>query len=156
MVPISYEQPRGGRSSAGLGNIELAAKYRFVHQRDGWDVAVFPRMVLASASSNVGEHHGSFQLPFWVGRDADPWSTFGGGGCVLNRGGTARNYCFAGWVLARQLLPSLQVGGEIYYQSADSAAARDKTLAGAGIHYDLSERLHLLAYASAGLKNADS
>lgn len=157
VVPMNYEQPRGAGSSSGLGNIELAAKYRFLHQREaGWDVAVFPRVFLASASSNVGEHHASYQLPIWVGKDADPWSTFGGGGCVLNHGGTARNYCFAGWVLARQLLPSLQIGGEIYYQSADSVGARDKTVAGAGIHYDLNERLHLLAYASAGLQNAAS
>ena len=157
VLPIGHEQPRGAGSSTGLGNIELAAKYRFLHQRDaGWDVAVFPRLFLASASSNVGEQHASFQLPIWVGKDWAQWSTFGGGGCVLNHAGTSRDYCFAGWVLAKQLLPELQVGAELYYQAADSVNARDKTIAGAGVRYDLNERLHLLAYASGGLQNAAS
>jgi len=157
VLPVAYEEPRGAGSSAGPGNIELAAKYRFLHQRDcGWDVAVFPRVLLASASSSVGEQHTSLQLPIWVGKDWAQWSTFGGGGCVLNHSGTARDYCFAGWVLARQLMPALQVGAELYHQTADSLAARDKTIAGAGVRYDLNERLHLLADASGGLQNAAS
>lgn len=155
--PVSFEQPHGAESSTGLGNIELAAKYRFLHQRDvGWDVAVFPRVFLRSASSGVGEQHASFQLPLWVGRDWDSWSTFGGGGCVLNHGGDARDYCFAGWVLTRQLRPNLQLGAEIYHQTADTDDARDKTLAGVGIRYDVSERLHVLAYGSGGIQNAAS
>jgi Putative MetA-pathway of phenol degradation len=157
VLPIGDEQPRGAGSSTGLGNIELAVKYRFVHQRDaGWDAAVFPRVLLASVSSNIGEQHASLQLPIWVGKDWAQWSTFGGGGCVLNHGGNARDYCFAGWVLAKQLTPALQVGAELYHQTADSKEARDNTLAGAGLQYDLNERLHLLAYASGGLQNAAS
>jgi hypothetical protein len=157
VLPIGDEQLRGAGSSTGLGNIELAAKYRFLHQQDtGWDVAVFPRVFLASASSHVGQQHTSFQLPIWVGKDWAQWSTFGGGGCVVNPAGTSRDYCFAGWVLAKQLLPELQVGAELYYQAADTVDARDKTIAGAGVRYDLNERLHLLAYASGGLQNAAS
>jgi Putative MetA-pathway of phenol degradation len=157
VLPVGYEQPRGAGSSAGIGNIELAAKYRFLHQQDaGWDIAVFPRVFLTSVSSKVGERHTSLQLPVWLGKDWDHWSTFGGGGCVLNNAATARDYCFAGWVLAKQVLPALQVGAELYYQGADSVDARDKTIGGAGMRYDLSERLHLLAYASGGLQNAAS
>jgi hypothetical protein len=157
VLPLGYEQPTGGGSAKGPGNIELAAKYRFLHQReDGWDVAVFPRVFLASVSPGVGDQHASFQLPIWVGRDWDRWSTFGGGGCVLGHGGSSRDYCFAGWVLAKQLLPLLQVGAELYHQTADAQEAREKTIAGAGVRYDLTERLHLLAYASGGLQNAAS
>jgi hypothetical protein len=155
VIPLGYERPREGASARGPGNIELALKYRFLHQQeDGWDVAVFPRVFLASASPGIGEQHASFQLPVWIGRDWDRWSTFGGGGCVLNHGGNSRDYCFAGWVLAKQLRPGLQLGAELYHQGADAQDARDQTSAGAGIVYDLSERLHLLAYASGGLQNA--
>jgi outer membrane putative beta-barrel porin/alpha-amylase len=157
VFPVNNEHPRGAGSTTGLGNIELAAKYRFLHQQDGgWEVAVFPRVFLASASSNVGEQHTAVQLPIWFGRDWAQWSTFGGGGCVLNHGGGARDYCFAGWVLAKQVLPALQLGAELYYQSADAADARDKSFAGAGVRYDLNDHLHLLAYASGGLQNAPS
>jgi hypothetical protein len=95
-------------------------------------------------------------LPLWVEKDWASWSTFGGGGCVLNNAGSSRNYCFAGWVLAKRVLPALQLGVELYHQSADSIAARAKTIAGTGAIYDVSKRLHLLAYASGGLQNAAS
>ena len=157
VLPIGEEQPRGAGSSAGLGNVELALKYRFLHQQDvGWDVAVFPRVFLSSASSEVGEQHTSFQLPLWVGRNWERWSTFGGGGCVFTDAANARDYCFAGWVLARQVLPALQVGAELYYQSADSPGAREKGVVGLGARYDMGERLHLLAYGSGGVLNAQS
>jgi hypothetical protein len=75
---------------------------------------------------------------------------------VINHGGTARNYCFAGWVLAKQLSARTQLGVELYHQGADAADARATTLAGVGLRYDASEHLHLLAYGSGGLQNADS
>jgi hypothetical protein len=157
VVPIGDQQLHGTEASTGLGNIELAVKYRFLHQQDsGWDAAVFPRVVLASVSSHTGEQHTALQLPLWVEKDWAGWSTFGGGGCALNNGGTSRNYCFAGWVLGKRVLPTLQLGAELYFQSADSSEARAKTIAGTGVIYDVSTRVHLLAYASGGLQNAAS
>jgi hypothetical protein len=50
----------------------------------------------------------------------------------------------------------IATGAELYYQSADTAGGRDKSLAGAGVRYDLDDHLHLLAYASGGLQNAAS
>ena len=157
VLPVTREQPRGVPPATGVGNIELAAKYRFLHQQDaGWDVAVFPRVLLASASSAIGEQHVSYQLPIWVGRDTAAWSTFGGGGCVLNHGGTSRNYCFAGWALTKQLSEHTQLGAEIFHQSADSNDSHATTFAGVGMRYDAGEHLHLLAYGSGGLQNAAS
>src|SRR5450631_221608 len=50
-----FDRPTAGRTSFGLSNIELAAKYRFLHQ-DSFvlDVSVFPRVFLPSGSSTVG------------------------------------------------------------------------------------------------------
>jgi hypothetical protein len=155
VLPYSREQARGAQTTRGLGNAELAAKYRFLHQEDaGWDVAVFPRVVLASASSAVGEQHASWELPVWVGRDTGAWSTFGGGGCVLNHGDGSRNYCFAGWALARKFGERTQLGAELFHQSADATNSRATTFAGVGVRYDAGEHLHLLAYGSGGLQNA--
>src|SRR5882672_2540443 len=58
VVPIGYDKSQGTDISISLGNVELAAKYRFLHQADtGWDVGVFPRLFLPSGSSAVGERH---------------------------------------------------------------------------------------------------
>lgn len=155
VVPIELDSPVSGPDVAGIGNIELAAKYKFLHQEDvGWDVAVFPRVFLPSASAQVGDKQFSLLLPLWAGRDWGNWSTFGGGGCVLHRGGDAQDYCLAGWALTRRLLPNLTVGAEAVYQGADSKGGRVFTGAGAGLIYDVSENLHLLAYAGPGLQNA--
>src|ERR1700691_2867284 len=46
-LPAAYDFPASGPAAGGLGNIELAAKYRFLTQGSaGLDVAVFPRVFL--------------------------------------------------------------------------------------------------------------
>jgi hypothetical protein len=155
VVPVEVDAPKTGPTVAGLGNIELAAKYRILHQEDfGLDVAVFPRLFLPSGSANVGARHFSFLLPIWAGRSWGDWSTFGGGGCVINRSGGSQDYCLMGWALTRKVLPNLLVGAEIIHQGADTKGGRASTAAGAGIIYDISDNLHLLAYGGPGLQNA--
>ena len=55
VVPAGYDKPETGSGAVGLSNVELAAKYRFLHQEEfGWDVAIFPRLFLPSGSRRVG------------------------------------------------------------------------------------------------------
>ncbi len=154
-LPIEFEHAKGPGGTSGLGNIELAAKYKFLHQESfGWDVAVFPRVFLPSGS-HLGDDHASFLLPIWVGRDlGDDWSTFGGGGCAINHGGGSRNYCLAGWALTRQVTEHLQLGTELFHQSADTKGGLASTILGLGGTYDLNDNLHILGYVGAGLENA--
>jgi hypothetical protein len=155
VMPLAYDSPAGGSTVAGLGNIELAAKYRFLHQAQiGWDVAVFPRLFLPSAAARVGQQHPALLLPLWLEKDWGDWSSFGGGGCTINRGGTARDFCMVSWALTRQLLPNLQLGAEIVHQTADTKGGRVSTGIGVGVRYDVSDTWHLLAYAGPGLQNA--
>jgi Putative MetA-pathway of phenol degradation len=155
VLPIGFEDIPHGDTQSGVGNIELAAKYRFLHQsEDGWDIAVFPRLFLPSASPNVGEQHASFLLPFWLEKDWGKWSTFGGGGCVLNNGGDSQDFCLAGWALTRQVMPNLQLGAEVVHQTADTKGGRASTAVGAGLKYDITDNYHFLAYAGPGLQNA--
>jgi hypothetical protein len=45
VLPFAFDAPNRGSSITGFGDIELAAKYKFLHQKDfGIDVAVFPRL----------------------------------------------------------------------------------------------------------------
>jgi hypothetical protein len=154
VTPVAFDSPTAGSTVAGLGNIELAAKYRFLHQSEnGWDAAVFPRVFLPSASARVGNRHASLFLPLWLEKDWGDWSTFGGGGCELNRGSGSQDFCQAGWVLARQVLPNLQIGAEIVHQTADTKGGRAATGAGVGVRYDINDNFHLLGYLGPGLQN---
>jgi hypothetical protein len=155
VLPMAYSDPRNGPVVGGLGNVELAAKYRFLRQDTfGWDVAVFPRVFLPSASAHVGEQHASFFLPVFVEKDWDKWSMFGGGGCTLDNGGGSKDFCQAGWALTREVLPDLHIGAEIYHQTADTRGGRASTGIGFGATYDLSENYHLMASAGPGIQNA--
>jgi hypothetical protein len=155
-LPAGFSRPVGGPTSFGLSNIELAAKYRFLHQSDfGLDVSVFPRVFLPSGSGAVGNSFASLLLPIWVQKDwSNGWSAFGGGGCVISSG-NAQNFCETGAVLTYQLLPKLQVGAELFHQTADTAGTPASTSLGLGVRYDLNDNYHLLGYVRRGIQNTN-
>lgn len=114
-LPAGFAQGSGGGTDFGPSNIELAAKYRFLH-RDafGLDVAVFPRLFLPSGSKTTGDKQASLLLPVWVEKDwKGGWSAFGGGGCVFSAI-RAADFCLTGAVLTYQLMPKLQIGAELF------------------------------------------
>ena len=155
-VPAAFGQPTGGDTSVGLSNVELAAKYRFLHQDTfGLDVSIFPRVFLPSGSSAAGNNFASLLLPVWVEKDwSNGWSAFGGGGCVISSG-NSQNFCMTGGVLTYQLLPKLQVGTELFHQTADTAGNPATTSVGLGVRYDLNDTYHLLGYVSRGIENTN-
>jgi len=156
-LPAGYSFPTTGPSAAGVGNIELAAKYRFLTQQNsGLDVAIFPRVFLPSASANVGTQHASFLFPLWMEKDWEQWSAFGGGGCAINRGGDSQNFCLMGGVVTRQITSNLQIGLELFHQTPDTQGGLATTSVGAGFRYDLNDNFHLLGYLGRGIQNADA
>ena len=155
VLPLGWSAPKAGPDSVDLGNVELAAKYKFLHQDDvGFDVAIFPRVFLPAGSAAVGERHVSLLIPIWIGRSFGNWDTFGGGGCVIDHGNGAHNFCQLGWVLTDQITTSLQIGAEIYHQTAETVGGRATTGIGVGAIYDLNENYHLLASFGPGIQNA--
>ena len=153
-LPLGYDSPSAGGTFVSLGNVELAAKYRFLRQDSiGWDVSIFPRVFLPSGSPRVGERHVSLLLPLWIGKSWGEWSIFGGGGCEINQGGGSQNFCKASWAVTKKVLPNLQLGAEVYYQSADTIGGKESTALGAGVIYDLSEHYHLLASLGPGIQD---
>lgn len=154
-VPIAFEHPDGDDLASGLDNVELAAKWRFLHQDDfGLDVAVFPRVFIPSGSS-LSDNHASLLLPVWAGGDWGDTGAFGGGGCAINRGGASQDYCIAGFTLTHRFAPGLRLGAEVFHQTPDEQGGRHSTILGAGATWDISETLHLLGYAGAQLQHRD-
>src|SRR3984893_7760103 len=156
-VPVGFDRLTGGAAtSVGLSNIELAAKYRFLHQDSfGLDVSIFTRVFLPSGSENIGNNTASLLLPIWVQKDwAGGWSAFGGGGCVIS-GHAAQDFCLTGGVVTYQLLPKLQLGAELFHQTADGSGTLATTSIGIGARYDISDTYHLLGYIRRGIENAN-
>ena len=151
--PPWLRSPRSERTSFGLSNVELAAKYRFLHQDSfGLDVSVFPRVFLPSPSKSIGNNTASLLLPVWVQKDwSGGWSAFGGGGCVVN-GRSAQDYCLTGGVVTYQLLPKLQLGVELFHQTPDGTGTPAATSLGIGARYDINDTYHLLGYVRRGIR----
>ena len=155
VLPISWNAPNAGPADTGLGNFELAAKYKFLHQPDvGVDVAVFPRVFLPAGTQGVGDRHAALLLPIWIQHAWDRWATFGGGGCVINRGGDSQDFCTLAWAVTTQITRRLQIGAEIYHQTADAKGERASTGVGVGTTYDFNDKFHFMASAGPGLQNA--
>lgn len=156
VVPSGFAVAPNVAGAFGLGNVQLAAKYRFLHQDSvGWDVSVFPRLFLPASSSALGDTQPSLLLPVWVQRDLTAkWSVFGGGGCVVSPL-KSHDFCLTGAVLTYQLLPKLQLGVEGYHQTADGIGTPASSSLGIGWRYDLSETYHLLGYVRRGLQNTE-
>lgn len=155
-LPAGFDRPVGGGTNIGLSNIELAAKYRFLHQDTfGLDVSAFPRVFLPAGPNGVGDNRMSLLLPVWVQKDWNGgWSAFGGGGCTVTER-RAVDFCQAGAVLTYQLLPKLQIGAEIFHQTADSSGTPATSSLGIGWRFDLNENYHLLGYVRRGIENAN-
>jgi hypothetical protein len=155
-LPRGFDRPSGGGTTWGPDNIELAAKYRFLHQDGfGLDVSVFPRVFIPSGSNIIGDNRASLLLPIWIQKDwSGGWSAFGGGGCTVSEF-RAVDSCQVGGVLTYQLLPKLQIGAELFHQTADSSGTPASTSLGVGWRFDLNDNYHLLGYVSRGIENTN-
>jgi hypothetical protein len=158
VIPFAYDRQRGGPAVTGFGDIELAAKYKFLHQESfGVDVSVFPRLFLpTNSNAALGETHPSLFIPLFIEKDWNSWSAFGGGGCIINRGGDSQDYCKFGVVVTRKIASGLQLGIEFYHQGPAQKSAKQSSGVGLGAIYDLSEHYHLMASAGPGIQNAET
>jgi hypothetical protein len=151
VLPASFDNNR-----FGSGVIELAAKYKLLHQADGsWlpDVAIFPRVFLDTGSSFDGTTPGVF-LPVWAEKDFGPWSLFGGGGFQIATRASDRDFWQTGLALQRTLGKRASLGVEVIHQTPTSPDGADFTAVNVGATYKLSEHWTLMASGGPGLQNA--
>ena len=152
VLPVAFDNPRGFSRSGlrtGGGVIELAGKYRFIHQDEkGWtpDLTVFPRFFIPT-DSRYGSGHVSLLLPVWAQKDYGPWSVFGGGGYTINPGAGNRDFWQGGVALSRTMSKRMTLGAELFGQTNDSPGGGGFTAVNFAITYKLVEHWSLLASA---------
>ena len=142
-LPIDFA--RDGGTHVGAGDVELGVKYRLLNdEQAGFSVAIFPRVILPTASHGFGTGRLRLLLPVWAQKDFGPWSLFGGGGYTINPGAGNRDYWQSGLALTRTVTPRLSLGAEITHQGPDAAGARSTTALGAGGIYHVAGPVSLL------------
>jgi hypothetical protein len=153
VIPAQFSGP-GGRDW-GMGDIELAAKYRFAHQSGplGLDVAIFPRIFAPTAYDRGSDRHANLLLPVWVEKDFGKWSVFGGGGYQINPGPNGRNFWISGVTVTRQVSDRLMLGAELYHQTAMTPGGKDFTTFNPGGQFKVTGHWSVLFSAGPGIQN---
>ncbi|MBN3788056.1 hypothetical protein [Burkholderia sp. Ac-20353] len=146
---MAFMHETANRTHYGFGDTELGAKYRFIAEDDaGWrpQVAFAPSVTLPSGNERLGlgDGHAHVLLPLWAQKTIGDWTTFGGGGYVVNRHAGQQGYWTGGWAVLRKFGERLQLGGEVFYIGA--ASRDDPSAAGFNLGgiYGLTERDRLL------------
>jgi len=98
-VPFAQTAPDGGPNEQGFGDVEVGVKYRLVHESaTSPQVAVYPMAVLPTGDAKKGLGNGrlAWRLPVWLQQSCGDWTSYGGGGYVINSATGQRNYAFGG------------------------------------------------------------
>jgi hypothetical protein len=132
-LPLSFSHAPHQGWQGGTGDVEVGVKYRFFRDdKGGFSAAIFPRVILPTASHAPGEK-ASVLLPLWVGKDfSGGGSLFGGGGYMINPGAGNRDFWQAAVALTRDVSKSVSIGAEITRQGSDTIGGTAQTRAGVG------------------------
>jgi hypothetical protein len=153
IFPVASSRPPGGPTWLGAGDAEFGVKYRFIQEAGKRpQIGIFPQLELPTGSASRGLGNGQVwaRLPVWAQESWGPWTTYGGGGYVLNRAPGMRSHAFAGWLLQRELGKRLTLGGELYSEGAGSIAlalehrTRASTVFNFGGYYNFNRNFSLL------------
>jgi hypothetical protein len=138
--------PTEGAPAYGLGDTRIALKWRFVHEDDGFEVAIYPAAELPTGSVSRGLGNGQvwYQFPLWLEKTWGPWTSYGGGGWTLNRAPGQRDYFYGGWLLQRQMDDALFLGGEVYSQRSTGVGLAGYTALNLGGGYTLGKNASLI------------
>jgi hypothetical protein len=121
-LPMAFSHSRDSGWRTGAGDLEFGVKYRFVDdERGGIQAAVFPRVILPTASHGLGGSRARLLLPLWLQKDFGSTSVFGGGGYEINPGSGNRDFWQAGLALTHDFSEQFSIGTEVTYESKDAA-----------------------------------
>jgi hypothetical protein len=146
VAPLGYVHTVEG-THYGYSDTELGVKYRFVEETETVpQVGVFPLIDLPTG--NQGEQLGSGKVqayvPAWVQKSWGKLTTYAGGGFWYNPGVGQKNWSFAGWEVQYDFSEVVTLGGELYYQTANTQESQSSGGFDFGGFINLNENDHIL------------
>ncbi|CAL8481321.1 transporter [Caballeronia sp. S22] len=157
---MAYAHEVGQPGHYGFGDSELGAKYRFITEDEkSWrpQVAFSPGIALPTGNDRLGlgDGHATLLLPIWMQKSIGEWTTFGGGGYVLNRHAGQKGYWTAGWAVTRKFGEKLELGGEVFYTGAASTDDPSAFGFNVGGSYGLTESDRILFSVGRGITHVN-
>jgi len=147
VVPFVKSAPNGAASEYGIGDVEIGVKYRFVQETDTTpQIGIFPMAELPTGDSDKGLGNGKtwWRLPVWIQKSWGEWTTYGGGGYVINHANGQKDYPFGGWLLQKDFGENWTLGGEVFARGKDTVDGQATTIVNVGGLYKFTPDFNLL------------
>lgn len=151
----------GKESHSGIDNTEIGVKYRLFNQQfinANWMVGIYPMLQLPTGASALGSSRGKVQafLPLWVQRNSEDWTIYGGVGYRLNNYIDSKNSWFSGVTVLYRLTNKVQIGGEMFHETAGSVGEKSASGFNMGGILNATDNYHVLFSLGKGLSNVSS
>lgn len=146
VVPLGYVHSADG-THYGFSDTEIGLKYRFIQETEtAPQIGIFPLIEVPTGDENKQLGNGKIQayMPLWIQKSWGDLTTYGGGGVWYNPGSDRKNWAFAGWELQYDFSRFITLGGEIYYQTADTQDSQSSAGFNIGGFINLNEHHHIL------------
>jgi hypothetical protein len=146
LAPLGYVHTLDG-THYGYSDTELGVKYRFVEETEkAPQIGVFPLIELPTGnqSEQLGTGKAQVYLPLWVQKSWGKFTSYAGVGFWYNPGVGQKNWTFEGWEFQYDFSEVVTLGGELYYQSADSQDSPSSSGFNLGGFINLNENDHIL------------
>jgi hypothetical protein len=139
--------PKDGPNAFGIGDTDFSLGYRFIQETANHpSVAFIPLITVPSGDKTRGLGNGDIitQLPLWLQKSFNNWTIDTGGGYNINPEPGMYNNAFCGFLLQNQINNKLSLGGELFYQGAQSSSQGTYTVLNVGGSYNLTPQFSIL------------
>jgi hypothetical protein len=140
----NYSPDRG--INFGYGDTEVGIKYRFVQETENSpQIGIFPIVEIPTVKNNeFSNGKAKIFLPVWAQKSWGKLTTYGGVGYWINPGNDKKNWIFTGWEIQYDISPTVTLGGEVYFHSADTKTSKLGTAFNMGGSINPNEKFHII------------
>ncbi|HVM32891.1 MAG TPA: hypothetical protein VMU88_07135 [bacterium] len=140
-APFLYDSPQAGGAVYGYGDTELGVKLRFGNDKARdfqWGTYPLVEVPTGDAAKGLGGGQTKLFIPLWFQKELGSWKSYGGGGYWVNPGAGNLDWIYLGWVLQDSVTPFLDLGGELFFHTADEAGKSNALgwNVGGGLNFD--------------------
>jgi len=147
VVPMALLIPNQGPTTSGVGDVELGAKYRLIQEKGARpQIGIFPMLELPTGNNQRGLGNGQLwaKLPIWVQKNWGPWTSYGGGGYIINHAQGMRDHAFFGWQVQREICKKFTLGAEWFRPGRESVTTGNSHIVNVGGIYNFTQNFSLL------------
>jgi outer membrane putative beta-barrel porin/alpha-amylase len=146
-VPIKIVHEDSDGTTVGAGDFLIGMKWRFFNsEKSQLQFGIYPQLLVPSGdhARGLGEGQPAFVFPVVAQKSWDKWTLYGNVGFWWQTAAETRNYAYAGAVFEREINERLELGVELFGNSAKERGGRSDAAFNIGGTWKLSRHLNLL------------